>query len=79
MSMRITGIRNITFQSNDIKPEAQKANSKTSKAANTVLGLTTAAGLCCSAYFVMRKPANVKRAEDAQKLMNKTLAAVKVI
>ncbi|GEM_PF-6741470 len=77
MSMRITGIRNITFQSNDIKSEAQKANSKTSKAANTVLGLTTAAGLCSAAYFVMRKPANVKRAEDAQKLMNKTLAAVK--
>lgn len=75
--MRITGIRNITFQSNDIKPEAQKANNGTSKTTNTVLGLTTAAGLCSAAYFVMRKPANVRRAEDAQKLMNKTLAAVK--
>ena len=75
--MRITGIRNITFQNNNSKQEAGKVNKNSSKGANTALGLTSLAGLGTAAYFVLRKPDALKRAENAKKLMDKTLAALK--
>ena len=60
--MRITGIRNITFQNNNSKQEAGKVNKNSSKGANTALGLTSLAGLGTAAYLVLRKPDALKRA-----------------
>lgn len=77
MSMRITGIRNITFQHNNSKPEAGKNSNRNSKGANAALGLVTLAGLGCAVYYTVRKPEAVVRAENAKKLMNNTLASMK--